>query len=96
MEFASLSQEQKDYIENIDIDQTFITMHEIYDIRANLSLYDKSIDDLRAVRNAVVKHLSEKIETFEHDFKAGKKILNNMSAIVCVIDDMMFNMGCEV
>lgn len=96
MNFATLTIEQTAFIENIKIDDMFITIEDIYAVREALNLYGKSVSELGAIRSSVIKHLGDKFEETKHNFDVGRKYLTNMSGITCVIDDMIFHMGSEV
>ena len=92
--FTTLNQEQKDLMIDIEIGRFSVTEQQIKKIAKMFNLSALTIDELRAVRNSVVRFLSDK-KSEERNSKDCDWILydqytNNISGITAVIDNFMF------
>ena len=104
MLFATLKNYQKVYLLEANIGSMIITGAQVKETERVLGLDDlETENDLRAMRNAVVRFLANaKDEYFDEEsgeFIDSKKYFQlnaNMSGIVCVIDNKLFHMGYEV
>ena len=92
MQFAELNPAQEALIENYEYNDRYVTINEIRFTEKALELYGKSIEELRAIRNSVVKYLSDRFDFYRERDAAdcAMRVRNNMSAVTCVIDNMIF------
>lgn len=92
MEFANLTAEQKTYLENAGIGDCFITRDQIAQATEILGLAGKTREELRAIRNSVVRHLAD-IKTAAReagDWSLFDTMANNLSGITCAIDSLIY------
>lgn len=95
-----------DVISNLNIGRTFVEEEDVKTIENTFDLENKSVEDLRALRNAVVDrlhfksleagHLSEdgeEIPGVKVDYDAMMIWHYRMSGITAVIDKWIFNKG---
>lgn len=71
-----------------------VSMNEIYLINDELKLDGRDILSLRNLRDFVVVYLNSIID--ESKFAEMMKMSDKISAITCVIDQKIFNLGGEV
>lgn len=76
------------------IQRGIVHMSEIYMINHELELDKRDILDLRNLRDTVVLFLNALIN--EDNFKEMMIMSDKISAITCVIDQKIFNLGGEV
>lgn len=95
--FAELTKEQEQLLETIKIGDLFVLGDDIIEITKTFHLgsYTDS-EELRKVRNAVVRFLDTKIEATYHDFETCKQYMNNLSGVTAVIDDRIWSLGGAV
>ena len=93
---------QLDKIANLNIDRHVINADQIEVIRNSLKLDNMSIDELRVIRNSVVKLFGEKEDKYYEYGKKTKsyeefdKYHNAMSGTVAVIDHIIWKKGGEL
>lgn len=92
IKFAKLTDEQKHYIEHAGIGNAIITGEQVKKTKEVLKLDNMLSDQLRAVRNSVVKTCADAADVARaaNDWKRGDEINNNMSGITAVIDSMLY------
>lgn len=95
-EFAKLTEEQVKFIVKSIFNKPFIKEDEVEKVYNVLELKDRDESQLRAIRNSVVKKLSEELEEYGDKFFIAENLLNNMSAITAVIDMILWSKGKEV
>ena len=95
-EFAELTDEQLTYIELVQIGCMFVTNEQAEEIAKVLGLEGMTRDELTAVRNTVVKHLSTfaSIARMCENAKSYDHYNNAMSGIVTVIDSYIYVDRC--
>ena len=97
VEFAQLTLEQKLKLNDLTIDRVFITSEEMTYISNFLELEGKTVMELRAIRNSVVKHYSDESKRhLDCEFKVGLQIMANLSGVTATIDNKIFESGGEV
>lgn len=95
-----------DVISNLNIGRTFVEGNDVRTIESTFDLENKSVEELRALRNAIVDrlhyksleagHLSrdgEEIPGIDVDYDSMMKWHYKMSGITAVIDKWIFNKG---
>ena len=97
IEFAQLTLEQKLKLNDLTIDRISITYDEMAYISNFLELDGKTVSELRAIRNAVVKHYNSESERhLDCNFKIGLQIMANLSGVAATIDNKIFELGGAV
>lgn len=93
IKFAELNEWEVSFIENVGIGDIIITGKQVEQVKAVLMLEKKDGFELQAIRNSVVKHLSDKSSKASEagDWEAFNQYHNNMSGITVVIDNMMYS-----
>lgn len=90
--FAELTEKQIDYIESAQFDRMIVTKSDIAEATEVLELEGKAHEQLTAIRNAVVRHLADlkaaKRDT--GDWAEFDRLSNNISAITCAIDGLLY------
>lgn len=91
-EFASLTDQQKTYMERVQIGDFFVTRDQATEIEQTFELAGKTTDELTAIRNAVVRYLSELtgIARTCGNVKSYSRYHNALSGITAVIDRQIF------
>ena len=91
-EFAELTDEQKTFIERVQIGRMFVTSEQAEEIAKVLGLEGMTRDELTAMRNSVVKHLGDlaSIARICENAKSYDHYHNAMSGIVTVIDSHVY------
>ena len=91
--FAELDADQLDYIEHAGIGPVFVTRAQATATRAELRLDGMDLDDLQAIRNAVVRHLADLKSNArdKRDTEAFDRLGQNMSGITAVIDHLIYS-----
>lgn len=86
------------YIASMDIDSMIVTGKQVANIRLLLDLDIRTELELRNLRNEVVRTLADAsgAARLDGDYKAYDRLHTAMSAITCVIDETLYNRGCEV
>ena len=99
MEFATIKLGQiYKLVEEVEVGEMFIEAEAIEQIEDILNLNDMDIDELRAMRNTIVKVFSKLIDSADDkgDVKEAIASQNKMSGIVAVIDNKIWKLGGEV
>lgn len=92
IQFAELKPWEVCYIENLEVDQFIITGDQVREAKSVLQLNGMDEKQLNAMRNSIVKHLSElsTAARVEGDWAKFDKFHSNMSALTAVIDNMLY------
>lgn len=101
LQFKEFTYEQEKAMINMKVGRAFISEEDIKKVIEILDLDNiNSEEELRATRNGVVKCLGNATKVLsmlgDEYFKQEMQISTNMSGIVAVIDNKLFNMGCGV
>lgn len=90
--FATLTTNQINYIENADIGDFFVTNEQVETTVRTLDLAGKTVQELTAIRNRVVRHLADLTSAASEagDVKSFNDLHNNMSGITAIIDNYIF------
>jgi len=90
--FATLTTNQINYIENAGIGDFFVTNEQVETTASMLDLAGKTVQELTAIRNSVVRHLADLTSAAREagDVKSFNDLHNNMSGITAVIDNYIF------
>jgi len=90
--FAKLTDEQKTYMERVQIGNVFVTPKQIDEIADTFGLVGKSKGELTAIRNSVVKYLGDLASVMRccNDMKGYNHALNALSGITAVIDSYLY------
>jgi hypothetical protein len=90
--FATLTTDQITYIENAGIGAFLVSKEQIDSIADVLDLAGKTVQELAAIRNSVVRHLADLSSAAREagDWKTFDQMHNNMSGITAVIDKYTF------
>ena len=90
--FAELTDEQKTFIERAQIGDMFVTSEQVDEIAETFALNGKSRDELRAIRNSVVRYLSDltSIARMLENVKEYDRYHNALSGITAVIDHTIY------
>lgn len=90
--FASLTETQKSYLENATINGCIITRAEIAEAKEVLGLVGKTVEELTAIRNSVVRHLADFGNEAREagDWDKFDQSRANMSGITCAIDSVIY------
>ena len=90
--FAELTDEQRTYMERVQIGGMFVTSEQVDEIAETFGLAGKSRDELRAIRNSVVRYLSEltSIARMLENIKEYDRYHNALSGITTVIDHAIY------
>lgn len=91
-QFAELTDEQLTFIERVQIGRMFVTNEQAEEIAKVLGLEGMTREELTAVRNSVVKHLSTLASVVRDigSMKSYDHYHNAMSGIVTVIDSHIY------
>lgn len=91
-QFARLTEEQLTYMERVQIDSKFVTPEQVSEIEATFGLHCKTVDELRAVRNTVVKYFGTlaSIARMCESPKSYDRAMAAMSGITAVIDHHIY------
>lgn len=98
MKFANIENEVINNVMNVEIDEFFITNESIKQIRNILNLDGKSVDELRAIRNTIVRTIAEMRDRAfeENNYECFRNLSTKMSGITCAIDGVIWENGGEV
>ena len=98
MRFANIEQEVVDKVLNVEIDLVFVSNESARQIVDILELDGKDDDELRAIRNTMVRTIADmEQEAIDNDDKdLFFELSTKMSGITCVIDNMIWKYGGEV
>ncbi|MBR2125824.1 MAG: hypothetical protein IJ943_03720 [Akkermansia sp.] len=90
--FAKLTSEQKAYMERIQIGNVFVSTAQVRETKRVFALDNKTTDELRAIRNSVVKYLGDLASVMRYcDNERGyDRALNALSGITGVIDSYLY------
>lgn len=91
-QFARLTDEQRTYMERAQIGDMFVTSEQVDEIAETFGLAGKSRDELRAIRNSVVRYLSDltSIARMLENVKEYDRYHNALSGITTVIDHAIY------
>lgn len=98
MRFANIEQEVMTKVLDVEIDLVFVSNESARQIVDILELNDKDEDELRAIRNTMVRTISdmEQEAIDNNDKDLFFELSTKMSGITCVIDNMIWKYGGEV
>lgn len=98
MRFANIKQEVMNKVLDVEIDLVFVSNESARQIVDILELNNKSEDELRAIRNTMVRTIADmEQEAIDNDDKdLFFELSTKMSGITCVIDNMIWRYGGEV
>lgn len=91
--FAELTDEQRTYMERVQIGDVFVTtLEQIDEIADMFALAKKSRSELTAIRNSVVKYLGDlaSIMRYCDNARGYDRALNALSGITSVIDHAIY------
>ena len=90
--FAELTEEQRTYLERVQIGDAFVTPEQIDEIADMFALAKKSRSELTAIRNSVVKYLGDlaSIMRYCDNARGYDRALNALSGITSVIDHAIY------
>ncbi len=88
MEFAVINDNQVKQLKKLNINRAFITYEQMDKVKEILDLNGKSVKELRAIRNGVVKTMSE--------LEYSEERMATISGTTATIDDMIWRQGGEV
>lgn len=96
--FAKLTDEQKAYMERVQIGDMFVTPAQIDEIADTFALDGKTEDELRAIRNSVVKYFGAITSAARTcgSWKSYDRAHNALSGITAVIDHALYFAGAAV
>lgn len=98
MRFAGIKSEVFNKVMDVEIDEVFISNESIRQIVNILELEGKDEDELRSIRNTIVRIIADMEEQAISckDERLFRELSTKMSGITCVIDNMIWKIGGEV
>ena len=98
MRFANIEQNVIDRVLEVEIEEVFVSAKAVREVRAILELDDKTIDEMRAIRNTIVRTIAdmEQKAIDNNDKKLFSELATKMSGITCVIDNIIWRCGGKV
>lgn len=98
IKFATLTQENINFLKSLHIGEEFVSQDEVTEIEDAFDLKAKDEDELRSIRNSVVRFYADiKSEARKnYDWFTFDMMHNNMSGVTAVIDNILYGWGYEV
>lgn len=96
MKFAEIKMVTMFELIGVEVGQMIIEESSVKEVKRILELYGKTAEELTAIRNTVVKTLSEEfIEPLieKEDNRGAMSYMTKLSGITAVIDHELMNMG---